>query len=238
MYDITQLWQGGPIFCQAEHFKIGTDSVLLADFSNTTGARNGIDLGGASGIIGLLLLVKSDKLHMTELEIVPEACELARENMKRNGFSERCEVVCGDIRAHRSLFKTGGFDLVVSNPPYFAANSGKLSPDTDRAAARGEVMCTLDDICTAAAFLLRTGGTFALVHKPERLSEVMCTMTAHGIEPKRARFVCHNAGSKPNLVLIEGRRGGHPGMNVEAELVLHNSDGSETDEVKRIYKRM
>ena len=237
MCELTELWQGGPVFCQAEHFKIGTDSVLLADFANTSGAKRGIDLGGASGIIGLLLLVRSEKLHMTELEIVPEACELARENMERNNLSDRSAVVCGDIRAHRELFKTGSFDLVVSNPPYFASGGGKLSPDADRAAARGEVMCTLDDICTAASFLLRTGGTFALVHKPERLSEVLCTMTAHGIEPKRLRFVCHDADSKPNLVLIEGRRGGHPGMTVEANLVLHNADGSETSEVKRIYRR-
>ena len=95
--DMTELWQGGPLFCQAEHFKLGTDSVLLADFTNTAGARRGIDLGGASGILGLLLLVKSERLHMTELELVPQACELARENMARNGLDARCEVVCGDI---------------------------------------------------------------------------------------------------------------------------------------------
>lgn len=237
MAEFTELWQGGPLFCQAEHFKIGTDSVLLADFASAAGAKRGIDLGAASGLIGLLLLERTEKLHMTELEILPEACRLARENMEKNALCERCEIVCGDIRAHRTLFRAGSFDLVVSNPPYFASGSGVLSPDADRAAARGELLCTLDELCTAAAFLLHTGGSFALVHKPERLSEVLCTMTAHGIEPKRLRLVCHSAPSKPNLVLIEGRRGGRPGLSVEPCLILRQADGTETDEVNRIYRR-
>lgn len=232
-----RLWPGGPLFCQAEHFRLGTDCVLLADFVNTASAARGIDLGCASGAIGLLLLCKSPKLHMTGLEILPEAAALAEENMTVNNLSARSRIVTGDIRQHRQLFPSGSFDLVVANPPYFPLGSGALSPDGDRAAARGELSCTLEDVCTAAAFLCRTGGTFALVHKPERLSEVLCCMSRHGLEPKRLRLVCHRAELAPNLVLIEGRRGGKPGMKVEPLLVLRNADGGETDEVKRIYHR-
>lgn len=232
-----ELWAGGPLFCQAEHFRLSTDCVLLADFITLSSAVRGIDLGCASGAIGLLLLSRSRKLHMTGLEILPEAASLAEENMERNGLSARSRIVTGDIRQHRQLFSTGSFDLVASNPPYFPLGSGALSPDEGRAAARGEVSCTLEDICTAAAFLCRTGGSFYMVHKPERLSEALCCMSGHGLEPKRLRLVCHRAELAPNLVLIEGRRGGKPGLKVEPLLVLHNADGSETGEVKKIYHR-
>lgn len=231
------LWPGGPVFAQAEHFKLGTDSVLLADFVRLSGAKQGIDLGCASGAIGLLLLTRLEKLHMTGLEIVPEAAELARENMAANSLEERSRIITGDIRAHRALFKTGSFDLVAANPPYFPVARGMPSPDLDRANARGESLCSLEDICAAASFLLKTGGSFCLVHKPERLSELFCCMTKHAIEPKRLRMVCHRSDSAPSLVLVEGRRGGKPGLRVEPSLILHNADGSETGEVKRIYHR-
>lgn len=231
------LWEQGPVFAQAEHFKLGTDSVLLSSFVKSPGAKKGIDLGCASGAISLLLLQRLPKLHMSGLEIVPEAAELARENMAANGLEDRSCIVCGDIRRHRELFKSGSFDLVVANPPYFPQGSGYSSPDEGRAGARGEALCTLEDICAAAAFLCRTGGSLCMVHKPERLSELFCCMTKHGLEPKRLRMVCHRADSAPNLVLVEGRRGGKPGLITEPMLVIREADGSEADEIKRIYHR-
>ena len=237
MAEFNELWQGGPVFAQAEHFKLGTDSVLLASFAGATSARRGIDLGCASGAVALLLLSGNERLHMTGLDIVPEAAELARENMEKNSLSTRAEIICGDIRRHRELFRSGEFDLVVSNPPYFPLGSGRLSPDKERAAARGETDCTLSDICAAAAFLCRTGGRVCFVHKPERLSELFCAMSASGIEPKRLRLVCYTQNSAPNLVLVEGRRGGNPGLKIEPALVLRNPDGTETDEILKIYHK-
>ena len=237
MAEFTALWEEGPAFAQAEHFRIGTDSVLLADFVNLGHARRGIDLGCASGAIALLLLCRSEKLHMTGLELVENAVMLARENMAKNALTERSRILRGDIRQHRQLFPGGSFDLVVANPPYFPVERGFLSPEEGRRNARGETQCTLEDICDAAAFLCRTGGSFCLVHKPERLSELFCCMTAHGIEPKRLCLVCHREGAAPNLVLIEGRRGGKPGLKIEPTLILRRPDGSETDEVRRIYHR-
>ena len=231
------LWENGPVFAQAEHFKLSTDSVLLATFVKGSAAKKGIDLGCASGAISLLLLQRLPKLHMTGLEILPEAAELAKQNMAANGFEDRSCIITGDILRHRELFKTGAFDLVVANPPYFPVGSGMLSPNEGRAGARGEALCSLEDICTAAAFLCRTGGSVCMVHKPERLSELFCCMAKHGIEPKRLQMVCHKAESAPNLVLVEGRRGGKPGLITEPILVLRNADGSETEEIKSIYHR-
>ena len=108
-----RLWENGPLFAQAEHFRLSTDCVLLADFVNTAGAVRGIDLGCASGAIALLLLTRTDKLHMTGLEIVPEAASLAEENMRANALEARSDIVCGDIRRHRELFKAGSFDLIA-----------------------------------------------------------------------------------------------------------------------------
>jgi len=237
MPEFEYLWKNGPRFAQAEHFKLGTDTVLLAAFANAAAAKRGIDLGCASGAIGLLLLSRTSRLHMTGLEIVPEAAELAKANMIENGLEERSEIICGDIRQHRSLFKTGSFDLVLSNPPYFPVERGCQSPYSERAGARGEALCSMEDICSAASFLLKTGGSFCIVHKPERLSELCCCMTRHGLEPKRLRMVCHKADSAPNLILLEGRRGGKPGLKLEPCLILRNADGSETDEIKAIYHR-
>ena len=101
MPEFTTLWENGPVFAQAEHFRLSTDCVLLADFVNLSGVRRGIDLGCASGAIALLLLCRSEKLHMTGLEIVADAAALARENMERNGLAERSRMLCGDIRRHR-----------------------------------------------------------------------------------------------------------------------------------------
>ena len=231
------LWPGGPLFLQAPHFRLGTDSVLLADFVNPAGAKRGIDLGCASGIAMLLLLTRSKGLSMTGLEIVPEAAALARENMALNGLAARGAIVTGDIRAHRSLFRAGSFDLAVCNPPYFPQGSGALPQDADRAAARRERLCTLPELCAAAAFLLRSGGRACFVHRPARLSELFVSLTLAGLEPKRLRPVCRDAGSAPSLVLVEARRGGRPGLAIEAALLLQNPDGTESAEYRRIYHR-
>ena len=237
MTDREELWPGGPVLRQAAHFRLGTDCVLLADFARADRARRGIDLGCASGAAMLLLLARTEKLHMTGIEIVPEAAELARQNMAENGFAARSAVVTGDLRRFREDFPAGTFDLVVANPPYYPVGSGALPTDAARAAARGETSCGLEDLCAAAEWLLHTGGAACLVHKPERLSELLVSLTAHGLEPKRLRLVCRQAASAPSLVLVEARRGGRPGLRIEPPLLLQNERGEESEELRRITRR-
>ena len=233
----TALWPDGPRYAQSEHFPLGTDSILLADFVPLEGAEHGIDLGCGGGILTLLLLSRSEKLSMTGLEILPGAAEKAEENLKENALADRSQIICGDIRSVRTLFRAPAFDLVVANPPFFPVGSGALPRSPEKAAARGEVSCTLDDLCAAAAFLCRTGGRFCLVHKPERLSEVFVSMSRHGLEPKRLRLVCQKATSAPSLVLVEGRRGGAHGLMIEPPLQLKKESGEDSEELKRIYHR-
>lgn len=235
--DFVALRPGGPLFRQAESFRLGTDSVLLADFVPVAGRKRGVDLGCGSGALTLLLLARSQSLHMTGLEVNAGAAETARANLTANALESRAEIVTGDLREHRALFGAGSFDLVVCNPPYYPAGSGALPGDAARAAARGELTATLAQVCEAAAWLCQTGGSVCLVHKPERLSELFAALSSRGVEPKRLRPVCRRAGDAPSLVLVEGRRGGRPGLRFEAPLVLQNADGSESAEYRRIYGR-
>ena len=232
-----ELWPGGPRFRQeAGSFRLSTDSVLLADFAAAVRAKHIMDLGCGAGVLTVLLRVSHPGAAVGGVEIQPQQAALCRENLAENGF-DSTDILTADLREHRSLLTAGAYDLVISNPPYFASDSGCTAPEAHRAAARDERFCTLDDLCTAAAYLTRWGGAFCMVHRPERLSEIFCTLTAHGLEPKRLRTVQYRDGSAPNLVLVEARRGGKPGLAVEAPLILTSPDGSDSGEVKRIYHR-
>jgi tRNA1Val (adenine37-N6)-methyltransferase len=154
-----------------------------------------------------------------------------------SGLSSRVAAAEADLRRYRETMKPGAYDLVVSNPPYYLSGSGKQPADPDKANARAEQLCTFDDICKAAGYLTRGGGAFMLVHKPQRLVEILRTVSESGFEPKRARFVQHDLASPPSLVLLESRRGGKPSLKIEAPLILYDRDGRETDETREIYRR-
>lgn len=233
------LWPGGPRFARSgAGFALGTDSVLLADFAaQRRGVRRIADLGCGAGVLTVLLLCALEQATAVGIELQPDAAQLARGNIKANGLSGRAQILCADLREHRTLLPAGSFDLVVSNPPYFAAGSGHTSPDPVRAHARDERTCTMQDICTAMAYLTRWGGAAALVHRPERLSELLCALTAAGLEPKRLRTVAYRADAAPSLVLVEARRGGKPGLAVLPPLALCKPDGADSDEIRRIYHR-
>lgn len=238
MQGFDELWPGGPCFKQTqESFKLSTDSVLLADFANMSRVRNCLDLGSGAGVLTVLLAEKNPNAQLSGVEIQSEYAELSRQNLAQNGMDERARIINEDMRDYRTLFTAESFDLVVSNPPYFSENSGYTAPSEHRAIARDERNCSLRDVCEAAKWALRWGGSFAMVHRPERLSEIFCAMTESGIEPKRLRMVCHSADRAPSLVLIEGRRGGNKGLSIEKPLILTGSDGLDTDEIRRIYHR-
>lgn len=216
-------------------FKLGSDSVLLAAFAKLKRVKNVCDLGSGGGVLPVLIAACQQQVKITGLEIDPKAVKLSRENAELNGMQERIDIICGDIREYRKFLKAGEYDLVVSNPPYFSQGSGFVSNSLPN--ARGEEMCSLDDVCRAAAYALRWGGNFAAVYRPERLSQLCCALTANGLEPKRIRLTQYKQNTAPNLVLIEARRGGNPGLVIEPPLIMTNEAGEETEEIKRIYRR-
>ena len=217
------LWPGGPRFARSgAGFALGTDSVLLADFAADRRVRRFADLGCGAGVLTVLLLHALPQAAAVGVELQPDAAQLCRDNLTANGLDSRAEILCADLRAHRAVLPAGQFDLVVANPPYFAAGSGYTSPDPVRAHARDERTCTMQDICTAMAYLTRWGGSAALVHRPE---------------PKRLRTVARTADAAPSLVLVGARRGGKPGLRILPPLTLCAPDGTDSEEIRRIYHR-
>ncbi len=218
-------------------FRPGTDTFLLSSLPRLKSGLRVIDLGCGTGLLGLLLLQRQPELSVTGIDIQPAAIGLAEKAAAENGLTDRLTFLTADLRDVKSLFPTGSFDLVVCNPPYYPPASGALAVDDALRTARAEVDCTLEEVCRAAAYLLRWGGSFCLVHKPERLTDLLCSLREASMEPKRLRSVCKAAGSAPSLVLLEGRRGGKPGLRVEAPLILQKPDGTSTAEVDAVYFR-
>ena len=194
-------------------FRVSTDSMVLADFCRDAGGR-GLDLGCGCGTLGLLLLGSGAAGSVCGIEIQPEAARQAE-----------------------AQIPAGSFDFAVSNPPYYPPGSGRLRKEDSLSLARSELCCPLDALCAAAARALRWGGRLYLVHKPERLADLMVFLRAARLEPKRLRFVRHSAASAVSLVLLEARLGGKPGLQIEPELVLYGPDGSESAACRRIYHR-
>ncbi len=233
-----ELWRGGPRLKQAPGvFPMGTDAVLLGAFAGVSGVKRACDIGTGTGLIALRLAWENPSMTVDAVDILPGAVELARENMALNGVEDRVSVILGDIRNHREFLTAGAYDLVISNPPYFAENSGRTVSDAQLAGAREEKTCSISELCAAGAFLTRCGGRFCLVHRPERLAAVMRAMSESGLEPKRLRLVHHRADAAPILFLVEGRRGGKPGLKIEPPLVLAGQGGGDTAEILEIYHR-
>ena len=235
--EFDELWPGGPRFpAEGGAFRVSTDSVLLGHFAAHIRAKSVMDLGCGSGVLAVLLGLSHPGAAIAGIELRPDAAAQAKAALAANGL-DGSGILCGDLRAHRALCAAGSFDLVVCNPPYFPLGSGASAPDPARAAAREERCCTLEDVCTAAAYLTRWGGAFALVHRPERLSELCCALTRCGLEPKRLRLVQPRPGRAPILILLEARRCGKPGLDIEKPLLLAGADGRESEEVREIYHR-
>lgn len=231
------LWNGIHLVQSDDAFRLGTDAILAADFLTLPHGARVADLGTGSGAIGLLLCGRDESCRVTGVEIQADACALARQNIARNQLHDRFSLVCGDLRQIQNHLPANRFDCVIANPPYFPVGSGKTSSTEALMIARTEVCCTLADVCRAAAWLLRYGGYFTLVHRPERLCDIICQMRANQIEPKRIRFVRHNAQAAVCLVLLEGRSGAKPGLSYLPDLIEFEADGTETDEYRMIYHR-
>lgn len=193
-------------------FPLGSDSQCLGGFAQVRKKEKVCDLGCGAGVLGLYLLSRESSLQVIGLELSEAAAALARENFASNSLN--AQVVQGDLRQVRALFPAGHFDLVVSNPPYFVAGSGYSG-----GAERMEETCTLDEVCAAAGWCVKNGGRFAIVHRPERLCDLFCTLRQYDMEPKRMAFV-QSRDLPPSSVLVEAYKQGKPGLTVLPPVVL------------------
>lgn len=228
-------YKGLRLIQKKDGFCFGVDAVLLSHFAQVAKNSSVIDLGTGTGIIAILLSAKKDPCKVIGLEIQPGMAEMANRSVKLNALEGKVEIVCGDIREAVKLFGASSFDAVVSNPPYMERGGGLLNPTDAKAVARHEILCTLEDVVQAAAKLLHPGGKFSMVHRPQRLADIICLMRRYTIEPKLLRLVCPSPGKKPNLVLISGTRDGNPGLSVQEPLHIYDSEGNYTSEINKIY---
>ena len=221
------LRDGGPSFYfDTALFPPTTDSFALGYFARPKRGDAVCDLGCGTGLLGALLLAREPSLRLVNVEQNAEALELARRTFTGNGWS--ADFRAGDLRDAAVLPDAGSMDYAVCNPPYFKSGSGKSADGAARQNAREETQCTIAEVCAAAARILRWGGGFALVYRPERLVDLLCALRGHGMEPKRLRFVAQSAGAAPTLALVEAKRGGKPGLTIEPPLVV---GGTEWDNV-------
>lgn len=198
---------------QSNHLpKLGTDSKLLAQFATLHRREKVCDLGCGVGTLGVLLAQRQNDLLLDGVEIVPESAELAAFNLESNGLTG--SIHQEDLREYRQWApRPGGYDLVISNPPYFAPNTGKTAEGV-RKTARSEEYCTVEELCAAAGWLLHTGGRFALCYRTERLAALFSALERSGIQPKRLQLVQHSTAHPPKIVLVEGMRMGRPGLKI------------------------
>ena len=209
-------------------FPLSTDSIALAGFTRLPKNARVLDLGSGCGTLGLLLCAREESCTVTGVELDERAHEAALENIERNNLGQRLHSICGDLR--KIPAEPGSFRVCVSNPPYFSGGERhSRNPD-----ARREDTCPPDALFAAASRALCFGGDFFLVHKPEKLAQLCYEASAHGLEPKRLRLMRHRPGSPVSLILLSCRKGGKPGLQME-ELTLFHSDGTPTEDYKRIY---
>lgn len=216
-------------------FCFGMDAVLLANFAKVKAGEDVLDLGTGTGIIPILLTAKTAGRKFVGLEIQEESADMARRSVLHNHLEEKVEIVTGDIKEAAHIFGPVSFDVITTNPPYMIGQHGIANPSDAKAIARHEVLCTLDDILRESARVLKPGGKFCMVHRPFRLAEIMSKMVELGLEPKRMRMVHPYIDKEPNMVLIEGVRGGNSRIIVERPLIVYKEQGVYSDELLGEY---
>ena len=219
----------------------GTDAFLLAAFTRPSPRARAVDLGSGTGIIPLLLLARDKVSSVTAVEIQPEFAELIARNAALNGYGDRLSPLCADVRDLKASSIGGEVDLVLSNPPYMRCDTGKRNEHNEKYLARHEVCGRISDFCAAASRLLRHGGRFVTVWRPDRLTDLLSALHEYKLEPKRMTFVHADDTTEPCMVLTEAVKGGAPSLRVSRPLLLYTKDCTEngtrtlTETAQRIY---
>lgn len=234
---------GGNFFAvTSKNHTFGADAILLANFASVRGAKRLCDLCAGCGIVSLLWSAEfekfangSEKIAIDAVEIQSEAVKLIRLSAEQNHLPY-LHAIEADLRTLDSSY-SGGYDLVACNPPYQKSGAGGVSAESSARAARHETFCTLEDVISAGARLLKNGGRLCLCHRPERLTDIMTLMRGYKVEPKRLRLVQQRTSTKPWLALIEGKKCGKPGLAVEPALIVEDASGAYSREMSEIYNK-
>lgn len=218
-------------------FNFSLDSVLLANFvSLNKGISNVLDIGCGNAPIPLILSCKGD-FSITGVEIQKDVYDLAVKSININNLSNRIYLVNSDINDYYLNLESDSFDVITCNPPFFKVCSGSnLNSSEYKVIARHEVKLNLQQLFKVCRKLLKNGGVVAVVHRTDRLIDIIESMRSNNIEPKRIQFVYSHLGDGSNMVLVEGSKNGKPGLKILTPLYTHNNDGSYTDSVMKFFE--
>lgn len=217
-------------------FKFGTDSVLLANFSEVSKEDIVVDFGSGSGVIPLLLAYKQNPAHVIGIEIQSELVELSRRSIELNNLQQKIDIIEGDFKNSTDYIEHGSVDQVITNPPYMPMSAGKVTADRRKAIARHEIYAELEDVVREASKILRFGGSFNIVHRSWRLTELISIMENYNLEAKKIRFVQSRWDRGPNTFLLTAKKGARKGLDIKPVLVVYEGQTSNySKEVKEIY---
>lgn len=220
-------------------FCFGMDSVLLSDFAKEIKKGSKIaDLGTGTGILPILLCAKTQNTKIVGIEIQKEMAEMANKSVLLNDLQARIEIICEDIKNLKEKYEKGSFDAIVTNPPYKKQGTGKTNENDNKLISRHEITANLEDFILATSYLLKDQGSFYMVHRPERLADILVTLRNYKLEPKILRMVYPNQEKEPNLVLIKAVKNAKPFLKVEKPLFVYKKDGEYTEEILKIYNKI
>ena len=218
-------------------FNFSLDSVLLPNFATiNTYVKNILDIGCGNAPIPLILSTKTNA-NIIGVEIQKEVYELALKSVKINNLESRIKIINGDINEMYNLFETETFDIITCNPPFFKVSDGSNFNDSDyKTIARHEIKLNLDQIFKISKKLLKNNGNIVMVHRPERLVDIITSMKKYNIEPKRIQFVYPKKDRDANILLIEGKKNGRPGIKIEPPIYTHDENGEYSMQVKNFFE--
>jgi len=229
--------RGLKIIQRAKDFCFGVDAVLAANFLSVKPGDRVIDLGTGTAIIPLILSAKTKASKIIGIEVQDFMAEISQRSVRLNNLQDKIEIIKGDLKDAPELLGKGAFDCVVSNPPYMNQGGGIINPRDSKAISRFEILCTLADVARTASSLLRSGGRFAMVHRADRIVDVIYYLRQYKLEPKRLRFVHSRPSSIPKLILIESVKDANAQLRYFEPLYIFDSDGNYSEEINRIYGR-
>ena len=224
---------GLKIIQSSKGYKFSTDSVLLANFGKAKSSDKYLDMCSGSGVVAILFSWKNKIKSSSIVEIQPRLADMARRSIEENKLN--IKVFNDDLKNCLNYFQAESLDVITVNPPYNIITSDIA--ETEFSIATHEIKVSLEDIINNASKLLKFGGKFFMVHRADRLSDIIFELKKCKLEPKRLQIVYPKAQKEPNLILIEAKKGAKSGLKILAPLILMNEDGTETAELKKIFNR-
>ncbi|AGK95267.1 tRNA1(Val) (adenine(37)-N6)-methyltransferase [Clostridium pasteurianum] len=219
-------------------FRFGIDAVLLANFAKIKKDSTVIDLCSGTGIVPFIISAKTEASDIVGIEIQEDMVDMANRSAAYNKLNDKIKFIHKDIKDIEFIKTMAKANVITVNPPYKLINSGILNPNDKNAIARHEICCNLEDVIIAARILLKDNGRMFMVHRPERLVDILCLMRKHRIEPKTIQMIHPTLKKAPNIVLIEGQRDGGAFLKWREPIYVHKEDGSYTNEIEKIYARV